>query len=102
MAAGAGRLDRRFGVGILLVAVAFVAFDAAGFRRLLAVGDAVISVFDRNAAALTRRDRAIRRLVAVQTPLHHFPLGIVLLVSVVAFLAIRRVFRLCMVSMIEV
>src|SRR5215510_1690153 len=100
MTTGAGRLDRRLGVRVD-VAVAFVAFDATGFRYFFAVGDSVIGVIHRNAAAFIRCDRAIRPLVTVQTLLHHFPIGVLLLVSVVAFLAIRRVFRFCMVSVIE-
>jgi hypothetical protein len=102
MTAGAGRLDRRFGVGILLVAVAFVALDAAGLWRLFAIGHAVIGVLRIDAAAFIRSDRRISRLVAVKAGQHHFALRVRLLVCVVAFLAIRRVFRLCMVSVIEV
>src|SRR5262245_40916743 len=100
MTTGAGRLDRRLGVRVD-VAVAFVAFDATGFRYFFAVGDSVIGVIHRNAAAFIRCHRAIRRLVTVQTLLHHFPIGVLLLVSVVAFLAIRRVFRLYVVSVME-
>ena len=64
MTTGAGRLDRRLGVRIL-VFVALVAFDAAGLWNLFAVGDAVISVLRADAFTFIRRDRAIRTLVAV-------------------------------------
>ena len=99
MTAGAGRLDRSFGVRVL-VAVAFVAFDASGFRRLIAVRDAVISVLNADAFTFIRRDRAIRPLVAGETLLHFFHLGV--FVGVMTILTLIRVFRLCVVSMIEI
>ena len=99
MTAGAGRLDRRFGVRVL-VAVAFVAFDAAGFRYFFAVGDAVISVLHGDAFTFIRRDRAIRTLVTGETLQHLFHLGV--FVGVMTILTLIRVFRLCVVSMIEV
>ena len=64
MTTGAGRLDRRLGVRILIF-VALVTFDAAGLWNLFAVGDAVISVLRADAFTFIRRDRAIRTLVAV-------------------------------------
>lgn len=77
-----------------------MAFDAAGFRNFFAVGDAVIGVLHGDAAAFIRRDRAIRPLVASETLQHLFHLGV--FVGVVTILALIRVFRLCMVSMIKV
>lgn len=100
MTTGAGRLDGRFGVRVLLVAVAFVAFDAASLWRFFALRDAVIGVLHVDAAGFIRRVRVIRPFVAVQTLLHWFYFGV--LVGVVTLLAIRRVFRLYMVSVIEV
>src|SRR5262245_28285454 len=99
MTTGAGRLDRRLGVRIL-VFVALVAFDATGLRYFFAVSDAVISVFRADAFTFIRRDRGIRRLVAVKACQHLFHLGV--LVSMVAVLTLIRVFRLSVICVIEV
>jgi len=99
MTTGAGRLDRRLGVRVL-VAVTFVAFDAAGLWSLFAVLDAVISVFRADAFTFIRRDRAIRRLVAVKACQHFFRLGI--LVGMVTILTLIRVFRLSVIRVVEV
>ena len=99
MTTAAWRLDRRFGIRIL-VAVAFVTFDATGLWRLLAVRDAVISVLHVHAAAFARRVRIICALVTGEAFQHLLRLGV--LVGMVTILALIRVFRFRVISVIEV
>src|SRR5262245_47458282 len=99
MTSAAGRLDWRFGVRIL-VTVAFVAFDATGLWRFCAVGNAVIGVLHINSTAFIRCIRVIRPLVTAEALQHLFRFGV--LVGVVTIFTLIRVFRLYMVSVIEV
>src|SRR5262245_20639410 len=99
MTTAAGRLDRRFGARVL-VAVPFVAFDAAGLVRFaLAVRDAVISVLYAKAAAFIRGVRVVRAFVTSEALQHLFRAGV--LIGVVTILAPFRVFRLRMIPVIE-
>jgi hypothetical protein len=77
-----------------------VAFNATGFRRFSAVGDAVISVLRADAFTFIRRDRAIRTLVTVKACQHLFHLGV--FVGVMTILTLIRVFRLSVICVIEV
>ena len=99
MTTAAWRLDRRFGVRIL-VAVAFVAFDATGLWRLRAVGNAVIGVLHVNATAFISSVRVIRPLVTGEALQHLFRFGV--LVGVVTIFTLIRVFRLRVIAVIEV
>src|SRR5262249_18529402 len=84
----------------VLVAVTFVAFDATGLWRLLAVRDAVISVLHVNAATFIRCVRVIRALVTSQALQHLFHTSV--LVGVMTILTPLRVFRLRMIAVIKV
>ena len=99
MTAGAGRFDWRFRVRIL-IAVAFMAFNATSLGRLAAVRNAMISVLDVYAAAFACGIRVIRRLMAGEALQHLFRLGV--LIGVMTILTLIGIFRLDMISMIEV
>lgn len=99
--ARAARTDRSFGVGVFLVAECFVAFDATGFDFCVrAAGNAVISLFDVDAAAFAIGVRVAGFLMTGHAFQHGFHARI--LVRVMAILTALRVVRFDVSSVIEI
>lgn len=95
------RTDRSLGVGVFLVAISFVAFDATGFDLgVRAAGNAVISLFDIDAAAFAVGVGVSDFLMAGHAFQHDFHTRI--LVRVMTILTAFRIRRFDVSPVIEI